>query len=95
MIEVCSGPWAAGVVIVPTYRDLQKPRRRYNRIKKIPKINNRNGKTLSCVLKKLLILYVENDYKNGAGKLSSLEKVSQEIPGIAPATITTTIVVAG
>lgn len=38
MIEPCSGPWAAAVVLVPNDKDKQKPRRRYRRLKKVPRI---------------------------------------------------------
>lgn len=38
MIEPCSGPWAAAVVLVPNDKEKQKPLRRFKPMKRIPKI---------------------------------------------------------
>lgn len=38
MIEPCSGLWAAAVVLVPNDKEERKPRRRFKKVQKIPKI---------------------------------------------------------
>lgn len=38
VIEPCSGPWEAAVVLVPNDRDNRKPRRRFKKAQRIPKI---------------------------------------------------------
>lgn len=46
MVETCSGPWAAAVVLVPNDKDKDKetPHRRFRKMKKMPKIvSNKPG----------------------------------------------------
>lgn len=38
MLEVCSEPWAAAVVLVPNNKNDRKPQRRFKKVVKVPKI---------------------------------------------------------
>lgn len=75
MLEVCSGPWAAAVVLEPNNKEERQPKRRFKKVKKIPKIVTVPGEKIPKQVWTVSVMMNSIDQEELLPELSSLEEV--------------------